>query len=201
MTVDRFLAYVPSRKMLVFTAFLSVLTIPLYKYYKVVSAPRYRMAEGIDLQNFSEMQDALSHKSVTIQSIDNQGMMPLERAACYGYYQSAQFLIDHGADLNKGGRQAPLTMAAERGDDSMIDLLFVHGVVVNNDGHDGSSALWHAAIDGQESAVDLLLARGANPRTYIIRANGKKLYLLGELKKDHEDHIAEIIAHAVQYHP
>lgn len=86
-------------------------------------------------------------------------MTPLSRAASRGQLRVAAFLLDHGADINRGG---PLFSAAVGGHKTMVEFLLRRGADVNATSN-GQTALHQAAEYGFLSVTEALLAGKADP--------------------------------------
>ena len=84
---------------------------------------------------------------------------PLTRAIDKGLPDIVQLLLDHGADVNRGGTKSPLAVALARHDDRLIAML------VDNKMLDVAGALCDAALDGNLSTVQRVLARATNLNT------------------------------------
>jgi ankyrin repeat protein len=82
--------------------------------------------------------------------------------ASRGYLEIAQLLIDNcfGVDTTTTEAETPLKEAAEAGHYDMCVLLLDNGAKVDGDGY-GSSPIYHAACNGHQSIVKLLVERGS----------------------------------------
>jgi hypothetical protein len=109
---------------------------------------------------------------------------PLAVAASLGNMETVEFLVEHGADVNKGGTMTPgnpdyvdtaLAMAAGAGQDEIVDYLLQHGA------HASYSALSEAVYnsipyftkrtqDHFERGVKLLIDAGALKQLTQIQA-------------------------------
>src|ERR1700722_5135024 len=83
----------------------------------------------------------------------------LETAALLGYVSAAQFLIAHGADVD---RSAPIVEAAKKGNEAMVELLLNHGAAVDSRDNTGEVALSYAGANGFMTVCRTLVAHGAD---------------------------------------
>ena len=110
------------------------------------------------------------HKLVTSQNIncrDSQGRnsTPLHLAAGYNNLDVAEYLLEHGADVNaqdKGGL-IPLHNASSYGHLDVAALLIRYNTEVNATDRWGFTPLHEAAQKGRTQLCALLLAHGADP--------------------------------------
>jgi hypothetical protein len=91
---------------------------------------------------------------------------PLCLAAAQGRLDVVKLLLSRGAKREAGDawNVTPLGAAAATGQIPVIEFLLAGGSRVNEQ-PGGSQALWRASMDGQPSAVLVLLTHGANPNT------------------------------------
>jgi len=92
------------------------------------------------------------------------GSTPLHEAAMYGYEDTAELLIAHGADLLDAnyGKATPLYLAVSHGHFSVIQTLLKYGrAQLDCACGNGSTALHKAADLGSEPVVTILLQAGA----------------------------------------
>jgi len=82
-------------------------------------------------------------------------------AAETGNLTICQALVKHGADVNRGGSNSPLHLAATRGNRAILLFLFQHGAILDIASDDGYS-LRDAVQSGDLKSVRLLLAHGAD---------------------------------------
>jgi len=94
------------------------------------------------------------------QSIPDNGGTPLMLAALMGKKETAQFLVDRGADVeaaNKGGGTVMMA-AASRGHADVVRLLLEAGADPSRVNQDGNTALSLAEEGGHPETVSLLKA-------------------------------------------
>jgi ankyrin repeat protein len=124
------------------------------------------------LQDAAEIGDLnqiklLLQNGANIDSIDNRGRTALYVAAIEGRSNIVSYLLDQGADPNKGAswksNQRPLHVAAEYGHVNVIRDLLRHGAKIDERTTMGETVLQYAAWYGRSAAVKLLLEQGANP--------------------------------------
>jgi ankyrin repeat protein len=98
------------------------------------------------------------------------GFTALHLAAFFGRPEAARLLLDRGADPNRWatGEQSvqPLHSAVAGGNEAVAALLVERGANVNSTQSLGFTPLMGAAQNGMPSTVELLLARGADPKAY-----------------------------------
>jgi ankyrin repeat protein len=100
---------------------------------------------------------------------------PLQAAVRTGAREIVARLLDHGADPNLETRKwmAPLALACQQGDLSIVELLVNRGARVNpmhRTRH--PTPIETAAWYGHENVVAFLLERGANPDSVFARDIG-----------------------------
>lgn len=114
------------------------------------------------------------------------------------------WLLEHGADPNLAWSEsgdAPLHVAAERWDVAMVESIVDHGGDIHQRRADGRTAYTIAALHGNQSVAEWLLAHGASDELSLLeqfvsaaargdRAHADELLrahpdLRGELRKEH----------------
>ena len=163
--------------------------------YQSETASAYNVDAGynVDISRYTPLMNAAKNKDVaTVKSLLANGAKVDERnedgetalmiaANFVGNTQVVKTLLAHKADMNARTnryRETALMSAASTGDTECVKLLLDHGADVNAEAGFKSmgSPLMHAVIKNIEgfppshslSVIKLLLARGANPNTYII---------------------------------
>ena len=124
------------------------------------------------------------------------GLTPLGLAAAYGHRNIAEFLLNHGANVDAasadGFEQTPLNKAAQYGSADVAALLLDHGADIDARDIAGATPLEWAALHGHKNVVSLLLARGA-----IVNAQSStgKTALHLAATAGHKDVVALLLAH------
>jgi ankyrin repeat protein len=105
----------------------------------------------------------LAHPQLDLNATNAAGETPLMMAALRGHLVWAHKLIGRGARVHQEG-WAPLHYAATGPEPEFVRLLLDKGAPVDARSPNGSTPLMLAARYGSEASVDLLLARGADPK-------------------------------------
>ena len=112
----------------------------------------------------------LAHPQIKVDIENASGETPLMMAALKGNLDMARRLIESGAQVNRKG-WTPLHYAASAADGAeVLAMLLDRGAEVDARAPNGNTALMMAARYGAFRSVDLLLARGADPR--LVNASG-----------------------------
>lgn len=111
-----------------------------------------------------EMVTWLVSKGAKVQG--NRWITPLAAAASKGNFETMEWLLQHGADINQAFdshfQDAPLTLAAKDGDLGTVEWLAAHGADLNLASSDGYTALLAAAgTGGNLAVVAWLVSHGA----------------------------------------
>lgn len=125
---------------------------------------------GDEDQEIAKLQAMLQNSPDLINAPGNSGGSPPLVAAAYSdHLRVAQFLLDHGADVNvqsvQSGGNTPLTTAAASGHKAMVELLLSHGADINATSQSvfgGGTALYSAVDRGYEAVTEALLAAHAD---------------------------------------
>ncbi len=106
----------------------------------------------------------VAQPQIRVDAPNAHGETALMLAALKGDLTAAQTLVARGAQTQRAG-WTPLHYAATRDEDTPVPAwLLDRGAPIDALSPNGSTPLMMAARYGVESTVDLLLARGANPR-------------------------------------
>jgi ankyrin repeat protein len=110
-------------------------------------------------QEIARIQTMIQNSPDLVNAPNGQSGTLLCVAAQKGQLRVAQFLLEHGADVQRG---YPLAQAAGNGHKAMVELLLQHGAAVNAAEGDGQTALHRAAAHGYLSVTETLLAAKAD---------------------------------------
>jgi ankyrin repeat protein len=105
----------------------------------------------------------LKEPTLDVNALNEADESALMIAALKGQADWSQRLIERGAQVNKSG-WSPLHYAATGPEPAVVKLLLDRGAAVDAESPNRSTPLMMAAQYGNEASVDLLLARGADPR-------------------------------------
>lgn len=110
------------------------------------------------------MMELFVSRGADINKANAHGEQALLHAAWKGRLEAVRWLVEHGARLNREGRQwAALHYAAFGGHADVVAYLLERGADVNALSTNGSTPLMMAAREGKESIAKTLLASGARP--------------------------------------
>ncbi|XP_015929424.1 poly [ADP-ribose] polymerase tankyrase-2 [Parasteatoda tepidariorum] len=115
--------------------------------------------------NLSRVLKLVSPENINCRDSQGRNSTPLHLAAGYNNLEVAEFLLEHGADVNaqdKGGL-IPLHNASSYGHLDIAALLIKYNTVVNATDRWGFTPLHEAAQKGRTQLCALLLAHGADP--------------------------------------
>jgi len=105
----------------------------------------------------------LAHPAIDVNALNDAGESPLMMAALRGQLATAERLMARGAKVHQPG-WAPIHYAATGPEPRLVALLLDRGAPLEAESPNRSTPLMMAAGYGPEASVDLLLARGADPK-------------------------------------
>jgi uncharacterized protein len=105
----------------------------------------------------------LEHPNLKVDAVNLVGETPLMMAALRGNLAAAQALVAKGGNVNREG-WTPLHYAATGPEAPVVAFLLDRGARIDAVSPIKSTPLMMAAKYGSEASVDLLLARGADPK-------------------------------------
>jgi ankyrin repeat protein len=126
---------------------------------KTIDAIRTATSIDEEDQEIRRIQAMIQNSPDLVNAPQGQSGTPLCLAAEKGQLRVAQFLLEHGADVQRG---YPLAQAAGGGHKAMVELLLQHGAAVNAAEGDSQTALHRAAARGYLSVTETLLAAKAD---------------------------------------
>ena len=108
------------------------------------------------------MKDSNSKYHRLINQPNNNGDTPLYIASENGHLSVVEYLIHHGADVNKADKdgRTPLYIASQNGHLSVVEYLIHHGGDVNKTDNDGWTALHNASFKGHRRIIEILGEHG-----------------------------------------
>lgn len=110
------------------------------------------------------MMELFVSRGADINKVNSHGEQALLHAAWKGRLEAVRWLVEHGARLNREGKQwAALHYAAFGGHAEIVAYLLARGADVNALSTNGSTPLMMAAREGKEAIAKTLLAAGAKP--------------------------------------
>lgn len=117
------------------------------------------------------MMELFVARGADIDKANSVGEQALLHAAWKGHLSAVRWLVEHGARLNREGREwTALHYAAFAGHGEVVSYLLGRGADVNALSTNGSTPLMMAAREGKEAIAKALLAVGA--RTDIVNERG-----------------------------
>lgn len=105
----------------------------------------------------------LAHPAIRLDAANAAGETPLMMAALRGRIDWCQRLLDRGAQLNREG-WTPLHYAASGPEAQVVTLLLDRGARIDSSSPNRTTPLMMASRYGPDSAAEVLIARGADPK-------------------------------------
>lgn len=105
----------------------------------------------------------LQQPGIQIDQPNKVGETALMMAALKGNQEGVSMLLARGAKVNQSG-WSPLHYAATGPAPELVQLLLDRGAEIDASSPNGTTPLMMASQYGSESSVDILLARGADPK-------------------------------------
>jgi ankyrin repeat protein/L-ascorbate metabolism protein UlaG (beta-lactamase superfamily) len=127
---------------------------------------------------------ALVARGLAIDERDNYGVTPLTNTG-YGNFPMAQWLVDHGADVNActDSTGSPLLRAVWGGNVDIVRLFTERGADVNRHGRNAGPPLQAAVTRGEREMAGILLDAGADV-DFIERNYGRTMLHLAAINGD-----------------
>ncbi len=123
--------------------------------------------EAAALGNLGQLKALVDHDASLVRAYSPDGFTALALASYLGQKESAEYLIDKGADLNAPAKNetgyTALMGAVSQNHNEVAKLLLKKGANVNHQYEGGFTPLMHAAFAGNVELVNLLLENGADP--------------------------------------
>lgn len=121
--------------------------------------------EGAAIGDLTTVQQHTMNQS-SINSYSGDGFTPLGLACYFGHLEIVQYLVNHGADVNKTSSNsfhvAPIHSATAISNYEITAFLLEHGADVNAKQQSGVTPLHSAAHNGKLNIARLLLDHGAD---------------------------------------
>uniref|UniRef100_A0A1I7RHD0 ANK_REP_REGION domain-containing protein n=1 Tax=Bursaphelenchus xylophilus TaxID=6326 RepID=A0A1I7RHD0_BURXY len=128
------------------------------------------------------------------------GLTPLMEAANGGYTEVGELLLLAGADPNAppvpSSRDTALTIAADKGHSSFVDILLDHNAAIDVRNKKGCTPLFLACSGGHLPTVKSLILKGADPDAMD---NRKTLPLVAAFRKGHLEVVEYMVCHVTQF--
>jgi tetratricopeptide (TPR) repeat protein len=117
------------------------------------------------------MMELFVSRGADVNKVNSFGEQALLHAAWKGRLEAVRWLVEHGARLNREGKEwAALHYAAFAGHPEIVGYLLERGADINALSTNGSTPLMMAAREGKEAIAKTLLAAGA--RRDIVNERG-----------------------------
>lgn len=150
-------------------------------------------------QGRTEVVKLLLERNALIEHRAKTGLTPLMEAASGGFQDVGEVLIEKGADVNAqpvpSSRDTALTIAAEKGHASFVELLLNHNACIDVKNKKGYSPMWLACNGGHFEVVQLLVNAKCDCDT---QDNRKISCLMAAVKKGHLKVVKFLVKHVNQ---
>lgn len=144
--------------------------------------------EAAAIGDVDTMEFLLDEHHVPINDFSFDGWTPLHLSAFFGHFETAKYLINHGADVNakstNSSANMPIHAAVAGRKFPLVQLLLEHQADPNVKQEGGWTPLHQAVQQFDKSMVELLLDHGADPN--IQRDNGQTPLTIAE-ERDYEE--------------
>jgi len=120
-------------------------------------------------------------------AVGNTSLLQLSVAACQPAI--ARHLVLSGVSANGDGEDAPLVLAASKGEGGLVEFLIEHGASLEKVDFNGHTALEEAVRQHFPTAVRILVSHGADVN-HRVGANANILDLVGDSNKPDDVNIA-----------
>ena len=109
----------------------------------------------------------------------DEGITPLILAIHYGHGNIAQYLLQHGANINEpdNNGKTPLMYAVERGIPGFIHLLLANGANVQATDNDGNTAFIYSAKSNNAAIVNFFINNGGTDLLDQTNRNGNTAFM------------------------
>lgn len=127
----------------------------------------FTLNEAILNEDTAKLGSLITSGKLSLNSVDETGITPLQFATMHGKLKSMKCLIDLGADVNfqDKTKQTALFTAVLTDNIEAVKVLTAHidKTKLNDKDYRNLSVLHHAAKKGNIDLIDLLIKKGANP--------------------------------------
>src|SRR5436190_21548779 len=155
--------------------------------------PDLDVFEAAALGNLGQLKALVDHDASLVRAYSPDGFTALALASYLGQKESAEYLIDKGADLNAPAKNetgyTALTGAVSQNHNEVAKLLLKKGANVNHQYEGGFTPLMHAAFAGNVELVNLLPEKGADPNA----RNGEGKTPLTFARENCPDSVVELL--------
>lgn len=155
--------------------------------------PDLDVFEAAALGILSQLKTLVDHDVSLVRSYSPDGFTALALASYLGQKESAEYLLDKGADLDASAKNetgyTALTGAVSQNHNEVAKLLLKKGANVNHQYEGGFTPLMHAAFAGNVELVNLLLENGADPNA----RNGEGKTPLTFAREKGHDSVVELL--------